>query len=72
MGSTAKGLISGFICRLCSKMNRYVILIYSEEGERMGLAEKINLHLPITVRYVLYKTFKNYLIFILLYLATIY
>ncbi|EEB13165.1 conserved hypothetical protein [Pediculus humanus corporis] len=49
MGSTAKGLISGFICRLCSKMNRYVILIYSEEGERMGLAEKINLHLPITV-----------------------
>ncbi|KAK6639616.1 hypothetical protein RUM43_007889 [Polyplax serrata] len=49
MGSTAKGVISGFICRLCSKMNRYVILIYSEEGERMGLADKINLYLPITV-----------------------
>lgn len=49
MGSTARGLITGFICRLCSKMNRYVILIYGEEGERMGLAEKINSYLPITV-----------------------
>lgn len=55
MGSTARGLITGFICRLCSKMNRYVILIYGEEGERMGLAEKINSYLPITVRIIFYK-----------------
>ncbi|KAL0270092.1 UNVERIFIED_CONTAM: hypothetical protein PYX00_007612 [Menopon gallinae] len=49
MGSTARGLITGFICRLCSKMNRYVILIYGEDGERMGLADKINSYLPISV-----------------------
>ena len=56
MGSTARGLITGFVCRLCSKMNRYVILIYGEEGERMGLAEKINSYLPITVSFLPAKT----------------
>lgn len=30
-------------------MNRFVIHIYGEEGERMKLAEKINAYLPITV-----------------------
>lgn len=49
MGSTDKAVITGFICRLCSKMNRFVIHIYGEEGERMKLAEKINAYLPITV-----------------------
>lgn len=49
MGSTDKAMITGFICRLCSKMNRFVIHIYGEEGERMKLAEKINTYLPITV-----------------------
>lgn len=49
MGSTDKAVITGFICRLCSKMNRFVIHIYGEEGERMKLAEKINNYLPITV-----------------------
>lgn len=49
MGSTDKAVITGFICRLCSKMNRFVIHIYGEEGERMRLAEKINAYLPITV-----------------------
>lgn len=49
MGSTDKAVITGFICRLCSKMNRFVIHIYGEEGERMKLAEKINTYLPITV-----------------------
>ncbi|KYN04439.1 hypothetical protein ALC62_04663 [Cyphomyrmex costatus] len=48
MGSTDKAVITGFICRLCSKMNRFVIHIYGEEGERMKLAEKINTYLPIT------------------------
>ncbi|XP_015591004.1 uncharacterized protein LOC107265753 isoform X2 [Cephus cinctus] len=50
MGSTDKAVITGFICRLCSKMNRFVIHIYGEEGERMRLAEKINAYLPITVK----------------------
>ncbi|KYQ52297.1 hypothetical protein ALC60_08563 [Trachymyrmex zeteki] len=50
MGSTDKAVITGFICRLCSKMNRFVIHIYGEEGERMKLAEKINTYLPITSR----------------------
>lgn len=49
MGSTDKAVITGFICRLCSKMNRFVIHIYGEEGERMKLAEKINAYLPIEV-----------------------
>ncbi|CAK9807935.1 hypothetical protein ANTPLA_LOCUS5569 [Anthophora plagiata] len=49
MGSTDKAVITGFICRLCSKMNRFVIHIYGQEGERMKLAEKINAYLPITV-----------------------
>jgi len=30
-------------------MNRFVIHVYGEEGERMRLAEKINAYLPITV-----------------------
>lgn len=51
MGSMDKAVITGFICRLCSKMNRFVIHIYGEEGERMKLAEKINAYLPITVSY---------------------
>ncbi|XP_029042135.1 LOW QUALITY PROTEIN: uncharacterized protein LOC114875702 [Osmia bicornis bicornis] len=49
MGSTDKAVITGFICRLCSKMNRFVIHIYGEEGERMKLADKINAYLPIMV-----------------------
>ncbi|XP_051158597.1 uncharacterized protein LOC127279976 [Leptopilina boulardi] len=49
MGSTDRAVITGFICRLCSKMNRFVIHIYGEEGERMKLADKINAYLPITV-----------------------
>ncbi|KAK0081517.1 hypothetical protein PV325_012028 [Microctonus aethiopoides] len=50
MGSTDKAVITGFICRLCSKMNRFVIHIYGEEGERLKLAEKIRTCLPITVK----------------------
>ncbi|GLH07906.1 hypothetical protein R5R35_000709 [Gryllus longicercus] len=49
MGSTDKAVITGFICRLCSKMNRFVIHIFGEEGARMKLAEKINAYLPITI-----------------------
>lgn len=57
MGSTDKAVITGFICRLCSKMNRFVIHIYGEEGERMKLAEKINAYLPITVSHDLLNYF---------------
>ncbi|XP_063231234.1 uncharacterized protein LOC134535840 isoform X1 [Bacillus rossius redtenbacheri] len=49
MGSTDKGIITGFICRLCSKVNRYVIHIYGEKGQKMQLPEKINAYLPISI-----------------------
>lgn len=49
MGSVDNAIITGFICRLCSKMNKLVIHIYGEEGNRMQLAKKINMYLPINV-----------------------
>ncbi len=50
MGSDDKAVITGFICRLCSRMNRFVVHIYGDEGVQMQLAQKINIYLPITVR----------------------
>ncbi|KAE8746391.1 hypothetical protein FOCC_FOCC006886 [Frankliniella occidentalis] len=49
MGSDDKAVITGFICRLCSRMNRFVVHIYGDEGVQMQLAQKINIYLPITV-----------------------
>lgn len=49
MGSDDKAVITGFICRLCSRMNRFVVHIYGDEGVQMQLAQKINVYLPITV-----------------------
>lgn len=49
MGSDDKAVITGFICRLCSRMNRFVVHIYGDEGIQMQLAQKINIYLPITV-----------------------
>lgn len=49
MGSDDKAVITGFICRLCSRMNRFVVHIYGDEGLQMQLAQKINIYLPITV-----------------------
>ena len=49
MGSLDKACISGFLCRLCSEMHRTVIHIYGDEGRKLGLVDKINGYLPITV-----------------------
>lgn len=49
MGSIEAACISGFLCRLCSEMHRTVIHIYGDQGQRHGLAMKINAYLPVTV-----------------------
>uniref|UniRef100_A0A182S758 ZAD domain-containing protein n=1 Tax=Anopheles maculatus TaxID=74869 RepID=A0A182S758_9DIPT len=40
---------TGFICRLCSKMNRMVIFIYGADGLEYNLLQKINSYLPIEI-----------------------
>lgn len=54
MGSMDNAVITGFICRLCSEISRFVIHIYGEEGTRRQLAKKINEYLPIHVSYLMY------------------
>ncbi|XP_037953670.1 uncharacterized protein LOC119683871 [Teleopsis dalmanni] len=49
MGSIDRACISGFLCRLCSEMHRIVIHIYGDQGKKLGLVEKINGYLPITI-----------------------
>lgn len=49
MGSLDKACIAGFLCRLCSEMHRTVIHIYGDKGRKLGLAQKINDYLPVTV-----------------------
>uniref|UniRef100_A0A336M609 CSON012668 protein n=1 Tax=Culicoides sonorensis TaxID=179676 RepID=A0A336M609_CULSO len=49
MGSLEQAQITGFLCRLCSKMHRTVIHIYGAEGTKHKLEQKINNYLPVTV-----------------------
>ncbi|XP_045453099.1 uncharacterized protein LOC123662281 [Melitaea cinxia] len=49
MGSLDRGVLTGFICRLCSEMHRVVLHIYGEEGIRLCISEKINRYLSINV-----------------------
>uniref|UniRef100_A0A1Y9H9F4 ZAD domain-containing protein n=1 Tax=Anopheles farauti TaxID=69004 RepID=A0A1Y9H9F4_9DIPT len=49
MGSMMEACCTGFICRLCSKINRTVIFIYGAEGLKHNLLEKINSYLPIEI-----------------------
>lgn len=56
MGSLERGVLTGFICRLCSDMHRVVLHIYGDEGIRMCISEKINRHLSINVSFF----FSNY------------
>uniref|UniRef100_A0A182P2G8 ZAD domain-containing protein n=1 Tax=Anopheles epiroticus TaxID=199890 RepID=A0A182P2G8_9DIPT len=49
MGSLMEACCTGFICRLCSKMNRTVIFIYGADGLEHNLLEKINNYLPIQI-----------------------
>lgn len=51
MGSLERGVLTGFICRLCSDMHRVVLHIYGDEGIRMCISEKINRHLSINVSF---------------------
>lgn len=49
MGSLDRGVLTGFICRLCSEMHKVVLHIYGEEGIRLCISEKINRYLSINV-----------------------
>ncbi|XP_044728598.1 uncharacterized protein LOC123292111 [Chrysoperla carnea] len=49
MGSMEKAIKTGFICRLCSEMNKVVIHIYSDLGLKLKLSERIHEHLPVKV-----------------------
>uniref|UniRef100_A0A182RNG9 ZAD domain-containing protein n=1 Tax=Anopheles funestus TaxID=62324 RepID=A0A182RNG9_ANOFN len=49
MGSLMEACCTGFICRLCSKMNRMVIFIYGADGLGYNLLQKINSYLPIEI-----------------------
>jgi len=49
MGSLQEARIEGFICRLCSLIDRNVIHIYSDEGLTKKLEQKINVYLKINV-----------------------
>ncbi|KAJ8974442.1 hypothetical protein NQ317_000219 [Molorchus minor] len=48
MGSTAKAVVTGFICRLCSEQKKSVIHLYTEKAKKLELLKKIKL-LPISV-----------------------
>lgn len=48
MGSYAKAVLTGFVCRLCSEPKKKVIHLYSGKAKKMDLMSKIS-HLPITV-----------------------
>lgn len=49
MGSLDAAIMTGFICRLCSKMNRCVIHMYGEEGRRLKLVSRIKEYLPVVI-----------------------
>ncbi|KAJ8928936.1 hypothetical protein NQ314_018435 [Rhamnusium bicolor] len=48
MGSTAKAIVTGFICRLCSEQKKNVIHLYTSRAKKLNLLKKIKL-LPISV-----------------------
>lgn len=49
MGSIDNAILTGFVCRLCSKIDRNVIHIYGEKGRRMRLLTIIKNYLSINV-----------------------
>ncbi|CAO1425705.1 unnamed protein product [Diamesa hyperborea] len=49
MGSIQECRLEGFICRLCSLLDRNVIHIYTEEGLKKKLEQKINVYLKINL-----------------------
>lgn len=49
MGSVNNAVRCGFICRLCSKIDKRVVHIYGELGRKYKLVQKIRDYLPIKV-----------------------
>ncbi|CAG9813676.1 unnamed protein product [Phaedon cochleariae] len=43
MGSTAKAIMTGFICRLCSNQKKIVIHLYTQRAKKLELLKKIKL-----------------------------
>lgn len=62
MGSLDRGVLTGFICRLCSEMHKVVLHIYGEEGIRLCISEKINRYLSINVNEFFKLCFFDYLL----------
>ncbi|XP_050546901.1 uncharacterized protein LOC126908668 [Daktulosphaira vitifoliae] len=50
MGSVNNAVRCGFICRLCSKIDRRVIHIFGELGRKHNLVQKIRDYLPIKIK----------------------
>ncbi|XP_058169714.1 uncharacterized protein LOC131284872 [Anopheles ziemanni] len=49
MGSLEDAIVTGFICRLCSKQKRSVVFIFGVRGTKLDLVNKINNYLPIQI-----------------------
>ncbi|KFB52574.1 AGAP001400-PA-like protein [Anopheles sinensis] len=49
MGSLEDAIVTGFICRLCSKQKRSVVFIFGARGAQIDLVNKINNYLPIQI-----------------------
>ncbi|KAK9500923.1 hypothetical protein O3M35_002086 [Rhynocoris fuscipes] len=49
MGSLDKAVLTGFICRICSKMNKVVTHVYGEEGKKINLANQLQNYLGIDI-----------------------
>ncbi|CAG9860514.1 unnamed protein product [Phyllotreta striolata] len=49
MGSTAKAIVTGFICRLCSEQKKVVIHLYTERARKLDLLNKVKL-MPISLK----------------------
>ncbi|XP_014243791.1 uncharacterized protein LOC106663454 [Cimex lectularius] len=45
MGSLDKAVLTGFICRICSKINKVVVHVHGEEGEKINLASQLQNYL---------------------------
>lgn len=48
MGSYAKAVMVGFICRLCSEQKKIVVHLYGEKAKEMDLLNKVML-IPISI-----------------------
>lgn len=53
MGSIANAIRVGFVCRLCSRIKKVVIHLYTARAKQLDLLNKIKLLLPISVSWPL-------------------